>query len=718
LQISGNDPSVRKPRYLTLSRGMARIPFLETLLSAQVVWRPKWISGLRGLGGCLPSDIDAIVGWGRRPGTERARQLALRLRIPYIAIEDGLLRSYGTGERFPPLSIVVDPVGIYYDSDRPSALENLLNASEDVLAGVEAETANACVSIIESGLSKYNHSPAFTLPDSEGVKRILVVDQTMDDMSVVCGGADANTFVQMLQAARAEHPEALIYVKTHPEVSAKRKAGYLSSVPPDARTVMLREPCQAQPLIESVDQVYVVTSTMGFEALIAGKPVTCFGRPWYAGWGVTDDRQSMMRRDRTRTVQELAAAALIHYSRYLNPVTGQAGRIMDVVGWLKHQQSMAIAMHGPARTGRVIGVGMARWKAHQLKPMLGLHAECVKFVPDAAALGPLNLKEEDTVVVWGPIQGSDKRAIDPSVMAAPAPKVMHLEDGFIRSVGLGSDMIRPWSIVIDRRGLYFDATRPSDLEHLLNTTNFNDTELARAQGVRRLIVQHGMTKYNLESRVPVTWQSGGRLVVLVPGQVEDDASIRLGCTNIYTNIDLLRAVRTEHPAAYLVYKPHPDVLSRNRRGRVHTRDVLGLVDHIELHASLPDCLEACDHVHTMTSLTGFDALLRGKRVVTYGQPFYAGWGLTEDRCLDGTAFARRQRVLTLDQLVAGVLLRYPVYWDWDLKGYTSCEAVLHRLLQQRQTLEARGKLQALQRGYLRRQARQLKAWLEAQWRYE
>jgi capsular polysaccharide export protein len=115
----------------------------------------------------------------------------------------------------------------------------------------------------------------------------------------------------------------------------------------------------------------------------------------------------------------------------------------------------------------------------------------------------------------------------------------------------------------------------------------------------------------------------------------------------------------------------------------------------------------------MTSLTGFDALLRGKHVVTYGQPFYAGWGLTEDRCLNGNAFSRRHRVLTLDQLLAGVLLRYPIYWDWDLNGYTSCEAVLQRLLQLRRAHEASGTLHTLQRGYLRRQARQVSAWLEA-----
>jgi capsular polysaccharide export protein len=61
--------------------------------------------------------------------------------------------------------------------------------------------------------------------------------------------------------------------------------------------------------------------------------------------------------------------------------------------------------------------------------------------------------------------------------------------------------------------------------------------------------------------------------------------------------------------------------------------------------------------------------------------------------------------LSLDELVAGTLLRYPIYWDWDLKGYTTCEAVLCRIVEQRTALEARGGLEKLRVGYVRRQWR-------------
>src|SRR6185503_19998958 len=119
--------------------------------------------------------------------------------------------------------------------------------------------------------------------------------------------------------------------------------------------------------------------------------------------------------------------------------------------------------------------------------------------------------------------------------------------------------------------------------------------------------------------------------------------------------------------------------SGNRRGAVSLEAARSLCDHVESTASLARCLEVADEVHTMTSLVGFEALLRGKHVVAYGQTFYAGWGLTDDR----HPVARRTRRLTLDQLVAGALLRYPRYLDQETWRFTTPEATIARLLADR-----------------------------------
>ena len=692
-----------KNRLGVLSAGIFAVPFVSVLTGSVVRFLRPW-SRL---------EVDEVAGWGLRPSTHRARAYARQHGLPYVALEDGFLRSFGTGDRFPPLSLVVDDEGIYYDNTRPSALETLLNSPADLLGAQAEVVCGARMQLLDLCLSKYNHAPDLpkTALRADDVSRVLVIDQTAGDMSVALGGASATTFAAMLAAARAENPQATIYVKTHPEVTSGRKGGYLTQVQDGVaasgqRTVVLRQAINPLSLIERMDRVYVVTSTMGFEALLAGKPVSVFGMPWYAGWGATDDRHvdspALLRRTRKRTVDELFAAAYFHYTRYLNPVTHQRGTIFDVMDWLVRQREMA-----GRYPGRMVAVGFRRWKAANVKPLLSLDPRKVVFVPDAGAAAVLAPGPDDALVFWG----REAPAGVADLAQRTGARLLRMEDGFVRSVGLGSDLIAPLSLVLDDCGIYFDPTQPSGLERILLGADFSDEELARAVAVRAFMVAHGITKYNLEPRQKAAWASAGRQVVLVPGQVEDDASIRFGCTGVKTNLGLLQAARQAHPDAFIVYKPHPDVMSGNRAGKLALAQARGLADHVEAQLSVVSCIEACDLVHTMTSLTGFDALLRGKRVVVYGQPFYAGWGLTEDVLPDGVAFARRRqrgRALTLDELVAGTLLRYPIYWDWHLKGYTTCEAVLHRIVEQRTALEASGGLEKLRLGFARRQWRKLK----------
>ncbi|RIX69531.1 capsular polysaccharide biosynthesis protein, partial [Acidovorax cavernicola] len=287
-------------KFGVFSRGILNIPFLTALLGAAVVALRVWHR----------PRVEAIAGWGQRPSTRKSRAYARRYGLPYVALEDGFLRSFGTGDHFPPISIVLDDEGIYYDCTRASALERLLNSKDDVLLLDASVLRSARMQLLHCSLSKYNHAPMLApgvLRAGEKA-RVLVIDQTEGDMSVALGGADAQTFRAMLAAAKAEHPDATVYVKTHPEVASGRKGGYLTGVEEDQQTVLLRDAVNPLSLIEHMDHVYVVSSTMGFEALLAGRQVTCFGVPWYAGWGATDDRQAahpaMARRTRTRSVDE------------------------------------------------------------------------------------------------------------------------------------------------------------------------------------------------------------------------------------------------------------------------------------------------------------------------------------------------------------------------------------------------------------------------------
>lgn len=252
---------------------------------------------------------------------------------------------------------------------------------------------------------------------------------------------------------------------------------------------------------------------------------------------------------------------------------------------------------------------------------------------------------------------------------------IRLEDGFLRSVGLGADLIRPLSWVFDQRGIYYDATRPSDLEELLQTVDFSPDLLERSAALQKRLVESGLTKYNLGGK-SWTRPADAARVILVPGQVESDASIRFGAPGISTNTGLLRAVRQANPEAWIVYKPHPDVLAGLRAKGAGEEQAVRWCDQIVNEVSMGQLLPLVDEVHLMTSLTGFEALLRGKRVVCYGLPFYAGWGLTTDLL----AIARRTRRLALEELVAGALILYPRYLGRSSGELTSPELALGELL--------------------------------------
>ena len=237
--------------------------------------------------------------------------------------------------------------------------------------------------------------------------------------------------------------------------------------------------------------------------------------------------------------------------------------------------------------------------------------------------------------------------------------LVQVEDGFVRSAGLGVLLAPAGSFVLDRSGIHYDPSTPSDLESLLAGTEFTPALLARAARLREALIAGAVTKYNLPGALPALDLPPGGRTILVPGQVEDDAAIRRGGARLRTNLDLLRAVRRENPEAILLYKPHPDVELGMRRGAVPPKEAARLADRVLSGVPIGPLYTLVDEVHCLSSLSGFEALLRGRRVVTHGRPFYAGWGLTEDR----DPPPRRGRPLSLDALVAGALILYPRYRD-------------------------------------------------------
>jgi capsular polysaccharide export protein len=663
------------PRWRTVavfSRGLAKIPHLDALLGAERV--------VHGPDAARAARIDAVIGWGNKRTAAPAIAYAQRHGLPYWRAEDGFLRSIGLGRGgTPPLSLVLDDRGIYYDARSPSRLEALLGGSDDASRwlddpGLLARAERAMQRILAAGLSKYNDtppSPPGPTPHAAGQPRprVLVVDQTAGDLSIEHGLAEPASFVRMLDAALCEHPDAEILVKTHPDVLAGHRRGCIPAVARTSRVRFVADPVNPIEFLRTVDHVYVVTSQLGFEALVVGKPVTVFGAPFYAGWGLTDDRQSIPRRQRRRSLAQVFAAAYILYTRYLDPESGRSGQIEDVIDHLARQRE-AFA----ANQGTIFCFGFRPWKRGYVRAYLRCPGNRVVFARNAAHAEQRGIGPGATLLVWGQRAASEVEALS----AKHGTPIWRMEDGFLRSVGLGSDFVTPASLVVDRQGIYYDPRTPSDLEAILQIAHFPDEERARAQALRQTMVRDGLSKYNIGQRRTLDVPSG-KTIILVPGQVEDDASIQLGCVDVRTNEALLRAARAAAPGAYIIFKPHPDVVAGNRRGHVAEPVQRGLCDRVETDAAIADCLAIAHEVHTMTSLVGFEALLRGLRVVVYGQPFYAGWGLTHDR----HPVARRTRRLTLDELVAGALVRYPRYLHPETSAFTTPETILAKLREQR-----------------------------------
>ena len=157
------------------------------------------------------------------------------------------------------------------------------------------------------------------------------------------GLATTQTFTEMLKAAHRENPEADLFLKPHPSTLSGRRWGNINLAYAESLGfTILKDPCNALSLLEHFDHVYVVTSLMGFEALMLGKKVTCFGVPFYAGWGLTDDRQPCPRRTARPTFVDLFYAAYIAYPTYVLPKANQPSTLKKTIDYIVSRRDTII----------------------------------------------------------------------------------------------------------------------------------------------------------------------------------------------------------------------------------------------------------------------------------------------------------------------------------------------------------------------------------------
>ena len=573
-----------------------------------------------------PGEGDLVGVWGQSPTSPRGAAVAERTGAPVLRVEDAFLRSVlpGRAGGGPGIGLLLDRRGVHFDPSVPSDLEHLLATDPLDDTALLNRARDGIARLKEGHLTKYTGvDPALPVPEPGYV---LVIDQTEGDASVSANAMGRNDFLEMLFLAREAHPAAAIVVKAHPETALGARTGHLSPEDLPDNAVWLDAPVSPWALLEGAVAVYTVSSQLGFEAILAGHRPVVMGQPFYAGWGLTDDRRPLDRRQRRLTRAQLFAGAMILAPTWYDPLRDRLATFEEALAVLEAETRA----WREDRHGWVAG-GMRLWKRRPLQRFFG-GVTPVRFRDPPEAEGARR------VMSW----------------AGRGPGVQ-VEDGVLRSAGLGAELVPPLSLVLDDLGIYYDPDRPSRLEHwIARRETLRDDQRARAEALIRALTGAGLTKYNLSGALPEGLPEGHR--ILVPGQVEDDASLRLGGGAVATNRALLEAVRAANPGAVLLYKPHPDVEAGLRPGRVEAE---GLADVVLARVGADDAMAAADAVWTMTSTLGFEALLRGLPVTCLGRPFYAGWGLTRDQ----VPLPRRTARPGLAGLVHAVLIDYPRYLD-------------------------------------------------------
>lgn len=294
----------------------------------------------------LSPKLVLLWGLGYNEHARKALLKAKSKKIPCFIVEDGLIKSIATwcdsnvsSYYKAGVSFMFDCKGAYYDATRETQLEKLLNDKNLVVSEKNIHRAKILIKkIIDNKLTKYNYQ-SLNIPTSlfysTNRKKVLVVDQSYGDISIEKGFANKETFSNMLTCAIKENPEADIFVKVHPDtLTGNRGAGYFYDIEKNSRVFILAEKLNPISLLKCIDSVYVVTSQLGFEALMCGKDVHVFGLPFYAGWGITKDRQKCERRKNLRSLEEIFYITYIIYTYWVNPKTGKQCEIEEALDFL------------------------------------------------------------------------------------------------------------------------------------------------------------------------------------------------------------------------------------------------------------------------------------------------------------------------------------------------------------------------------------------------
>lgn len=601
------------------SRNSLAFPHLDVLLGVQtVVAFPRGVDAQR---------LDFVVGWGDKPSAQRPRRFGERHAVPFLAAEDGFLRSVGSHRiKPPPLSLVLDDEGIYYRAATPSRLERLIVAAPAFDAARIAAAERALARVRGEKLTKYNVLGPPSAADGKSV-RILLVDQVFGDQSIAGGLASAASFAAMVSAALTEAAAADIAVKVHPDVLAGRATGYLLDHARRHGLALIADAGNPFDLLARVGRVFTVSSQLGFEALVAGVPVRTFGVPFYAGWGLTEDTPTeaaasaaLGRRGQPRSLLEVFAAAYVAYPRYADPVRCEAIGVEQAIDRLLEWRETLVRRRSTVRLAA--------------SPLDGRLAEAVFGGGGApVTLAPLDAGGGGDLVAWA-------GAAEPSPPAGTARPAVIRDDRLARTYGFDG------GFHFDPRGDPFAES--GALLALLASAEVSLLDQARAGAVVSLLSRTAFARIDLvaERRIAAASGDAAAPTVAVVLAAAGDAAAPFG-SRLPSEADIVSAVRSERPEATIVVlreRPRPprDLRRAWRNTLLPPRQATRPPAR-----AMAATLGRVVAVHTDAAFSALDALALGLPVAVHGPAIYAGWGFTRD-----PAPPSRPRRLSFEEFVA------------------------------------------------------------------
>ncbi|MEM6603202.1 MAG: hypothetical protein AAF621_04060 [Pseudomonadota bacterium] len=656
-----------KYTFATCSYKLSRLKTLPAILGSDIAYN------------FLLTRADIYLGWGYKKRSKQTQDKARYFKKPFYFLEDGFLRSlYPSKYGEPPLSITLDRKAPYFDAFRVTDLEEMIQ-NTDLTSEQTQEAREAIAFFTTEHLSKYclsaNHMSK--PPEDFGKGSLLLIDQTLGDDSLNYGGVTDHVISDMLSDLKENYEGHKIFLKTHPDVVSGKSKSCFSDLLEDVH--VLDADISLAALLSKRPKVISLTSLAGFEALLHGCKVITYGLPWYAGYGLTEDRHKditiFKERRSAQSLEKLFYIAYFKYCRYFNPATLTKGSFWDVATYLAHS-----ARHARRLAGTLYCFGFRPWKRKDIQPFLKTPFNHIKYVSskrDAIAKGILEDKSAK-IFVWSYKQQEDISSLKDQRQDID---IIRVEDSFIRSYGLGTDFIPPLSLAFDSQNLYFHSgpDAPSDIQNYIQ----QDTPFylkARAENLLEMVNTHNISKYNLDDTRDDDIKTT-KPILLVICQVAGDASLVYGGlpATIKSNADMLKYARTSFPEHFIICRRHPDVVRRHRSDGL-TDDILEkYADHVNVKGSILSMIALADDILCLTSLSGFEALLRGKNVHILGKPFYAGHGF----CANEDKPSRN-----IIDLVRASLIDYPIYKDTDNMSlpYGTPERVIHKIIAQKNPL--------------------------------